>query len=59
MAAATRLAQAVAASPPLALRERVLTAASVTRQLPPKCAMLLAWLCWLQSLAAPPAAAGP
>jgi anti-sigma-K factor RskA len=33
---ATRLAQAVAASPPLALRERVLTAASVTRQLPPE-----------------------
>jgi hypothetical protein len=33
---ATRLALAVAASPPLALRERVLTAASVTRQLPPE-----------------------
>jgi anti-sigma-K factor RskA len=33
---ATRLAQAVAASPPLALRERVLTAASVTRQLSPE-----------------------
>jgi anti-sigma-K factor RskA len=33
---ATRLAQAVAASPPLALRERVLAAASVTRQLPPE-----------------------
>jgi hypothetical protein len=33
---ATRLALAVAASPPLALRERVLAAASVTRQLPPE-----------------------
>jgi hypothetical protein len=33
---ATRLAQAVAASPPLALRERVLAAASVTRQLSPE-----------------------
>ena len=33
---ATRLAQAVAASPPAALRERVLAAASVTRQLPPE-----------------------
>ncbi len=33
---ATQLAQAVAASPPLALRERVLTAASVTRQLSPE-----------------------
>lgn len=33
---ATRLAQAVAASPPVALRERVLTAASVTRQLSPE-----------------------
>jgi anti-sigma-K factor RskA len=33
---ATRLALAVAASPPLALRERVITAASVTRQLPPE-----------------------
>ena len=32
----TRLAQAVAASPPPALRERVLTAASVTRQLSPE-----------------------
>jgi Anti-sigma-K factor rskA len=33
---ATRLALAVAASPPLVLRERVLAAASVTRQLPPE-----------------------
>jgi len=33
---ATRLALAVAASPPAGLRERVLTAASVTRQLPPE-----------------------
>ncbi len=33
---ATRLALAVAASPPLELRERVLTMASVTRQLPPE-----------------------
>ncbi|MGH3069732.1 MAG: anti-sigma factor [Streptosporangiaceae bacterium] len=33
---ATRLALAVAASPPPGLRERVLTAASVTRQLPPE-----------------------
>jgi anti-sigma-K factor RskA len=33
---ATRLAQAVAASPPVALRERVLAAASVTRQLSPE-----------------------
>jgi len=33
---ATRLALAVAASPPLALRERVLAAVSVTRQLPPE-----------------------
>jgi Anti-sigma-K factor rskA len=33
---ATRLAQAVAATPPHALRERVLAAASVTRQLPPE-----------------------
>ena len=32
----TRLALAVAASPPPGLRERVLTAASVTRQLPPE-----------------------
>jgi anti-sigma-K factor RskA len=32
---ATRLAQAVAANPPAALRERVLAAASVTRQLSP------------------------
>ncbi len=33
---ATRLAMAVAASPPPELRERVLTMASVTRQLPPE-----------------------
>ena len=33
---AARLALAVAASPPAGLRERVLTAASVTRQLPPE-----------------------
>ena len=33
---ATRLALAVAAPPPAALRERVLAAASVTRQLPPE-----------------------
>ena len=33
---ATRLALAVAASPPPGLRERVLTAAAVTRQLPPE-----------------------
>ena len=33
---ATQLAQAVAASPPIALRERVLAAASVTRQLSPE-----------------------
>lgn len=33
---ATRLALAVAAGPPPGLRERVLTAASVTRQLPPE-----------------------
>ena len=32
----TRLALAAAASPPPGLRERVLTAASVTRQLPPE-----------------------
>ena len=33
---ATQLAQAVAATPPIALRERVLAAASVTRQLSPE-----------------------
>ncbi len=45
---ATRLALAVAASPTPALRERVLTAAAVTRQLPPEV-----------SQAPGPAAAGP
>jgi anti-sigma-K factor RskA len=60
---ATRLAQAVAASPPLALRERVLTAASVTRQLPPevretpRARLRLARSPWLPRLAVAVAAA--
>jgi anti-sigma-K factor RskA len=60
---ATRLAQAVAASPPLALRERVLTAASVTRQLPPevrempRARLRLAPSPWLPRLAVAVAAA--
>ena len=60
---ATRLAQAVAASPPLALRERVLTAASVTRQLPPevrempRARLRLAGSPWLPRLAVAVAAA--
>ena len=60
---ATRLAQAVAASPPLALRERVLTAASVTRQLAPevrempRAPMRLASRPWLPRLAVAVAAA--
>jgi len=60
---ATRLAHAVAASPPLGLRERVLTAASVTRQLPPevrempRARLRLARSPWLPRLAVAVAAA--
>lgn len=59
----TRLALAVAASPPPGLRERVLTAASVTRQLPPEvrqappARLRLARSPWLPRLAAAVAAA--